>query len=70
MVHGALCQILNMDETCILLDGSDGDQGGCPMVTYYDKRFPQLGKATSKTALVTTMKSGSNAAGEPLAPHF
>jgi hypothetical protein len=29
-----------------------------------------LGKATSKTVLTTTMISGSNAAGEPIAPHF
>jgi len=39
-------------------------------VTFYDKRFPQLGKATSKSALTITMISGSNAAGEPIAPHF
>ena len=39
-------------------------------MTFYDKRFPQLGKATSKTALTTTMISGSSAAGEPLPPHF
>lgn len=67
---GALSQILNMDETCISLDGSSGNRGGRPTVTFYDKRFPQLGKATSKSALTTTMISGSNAAGEPIAPHF
>ena len=39
-------------------------------MTFYDKRFPQLGKATPKSALTTTMISGSNAAGEPIAPHF
>ena len=59
-----------MDETCISLDGSNGNQGGCQVVTFYDKRFPQLGKATSKSALTITMISGSNAAGEPIAPHF
>ena len=39
-------------------------------MTYYDKRFPQLGKATSKTSLTATMISGSNAAGEHVIPHF
>jgi len=67
---GALSRILNMDETCISLDGSNGNRGGHPTVTFYYKRFPQLGKATSKSALTTTMISGSNAAGEPIAPHF
>jgi hypothetical protein len=67
---GALSRILNMDETCISLDGSSGNRGGRPTVTFYDKRFPQLGKATPKSALTTTMISGSNAAGEPIAPHF
>jgi hypothetical protein len=64
-------RILNMDETCLSLDGSNGNRGGRPTVTYYDVRFPQLGKATSKSALTTTMISGSTAAGEPpLPPHF
>ena len=39
-------------------------------MTFYDKRFPQLGKETSKSALTITMISGSNTAGEPIAPHF
>ena len=64
----AASRIINMDETCISLDGSNGNRGGRPSVTFYDKRFPQLGKATSKTALTTTMISGSSAAGEPLPP--
>ena len=37
---------------------------------FYDRRFPQLGKATSTTVLTTTMISGSSAAGKPLPPHF
>jgi hypothetical protein len=37
---------------------------------FYDKHFPQLGKATSKSALTTTMISGSSASGEPIPPHF
>ena len=63
-------QILNLDEECMLLDGGNGNQGGRPTVTYYDVRFPQLRKATSKSELTPTMIGGSNAAGEPIPPHF
>ena len=52
------------------LDRGNGNQGGRPTVTYYDVRFPQLGKATSKLALTTTFIGESNAAGEPIPPHF
>ncbi len=63
-------RILNMDETCLSLDGSNSNRGGRPTVTYHDVCFPQLGKATSKSALSTTMMSGSSAAGEAIPPHF
>jgi hypothetical protein len=63
-------RILNLDETCLSLDEGNGNRGGRPTVTYFDVRFPQLGKATLKSALTTTMISGSTAVGEPLPPHF
>ena len=63
-------RILNMDETCMSLDSGNGNRGGRPEVTYHDICFPQLGRATSKSALTKTMISGSNAAGEPIPPHF
>jgi hypothetical protein len=63
-------RIINMDETCFLLDGSNSNRGGRPTVTYYDVRFPQLGKATSKSAILMTMIGGSSAAGEAIPPHF
>ena len=63
-------RILNLDETCMLLDRGNGNRGGCPTVMYYDVRFHQLGKATSKSALTTMMIGGSNAAGEPIPPNF
>jgi hypothetical protein len=44
-------RIINMDKTCILLDGSNSTQGGRPTVTFYDVRFPQLGRTMSKSAL-------------------
>ena len=56
-------RILNLDKTCM-------NRGRRPTVTYYDVRFPQLGKATSKSALITTMIGGSNDAGKPIPPHF
>lgn len=65
-----LKNILNFDETRLSLDGSQGNRGGRPEVIFFDPRFPQLGKATSKSALTTTMITGSNAAGEALPPHF
>jgi hypothetical protein len=39
-------RIINMDETCLSLDGSNGNRGGRPTVTYHDIRFPHLGQAT------------------------
>jgi hypothetical protein len=63
-------RILNFDETCLSLDGSNGNRGGHPTVTYYDVRFPQLGKVTLKSALTTTMISGSSVAGKSIPPHF
>jgi hypothetical protein len=36
----------------------------------YNPRFPQLGRATTKSALTTTMITGSNAAGDPIPPHL
>ena len=65
-----LGNIANLDETCMSLDGSNGNRGGRPEVTFFDPRFPQLGKGTSKSSLTTTMIAGSTAAGEPLPPHF
>ena len=63
-------RIVNLDETNLSLNGSDSNRGGRPTATYYDVRFPQLGKSTSKSALSTTMITGSTAAGEPLPPTF
>jgi hypothetical protein len=62
--------ILNLYETCMSLDRGNGNRGGRPTVTYYGVCFPQLGKATSKLALTTTMIGESNAVGKPIPPHF
>ncbi len=52
-----------------ILGGND-NQGRHPTVTYYNVCFPQLGKATSKSAPTTTMIGRSNAVGKLIPPHF
>ena len=64
-----LGRIINFDETCLSLDGS-GKRGGRPDVIFYNPLLPQTGRPTSKSALTTTMITGSNALGEALPPHF
>ena len=68
--HNQLERILNLDETCLSLDGSKGGRGGRPEVVFYSPNFPQLGRGTSKSSLTTTMIGGSTAAGEALPTHF
>ena len=65
-----LHRILNFDETCLSHDGSNGARGGRPEVFIYDPRLPLPGKRTSKCSSMTTMITGSTAAGEALPPHF
>jgi hypothetical protein len=66
-----LKRIVNIDATCLSLDGSDNVRGGRPEVYLYDPRIHQVGKATSKSLLTSTMMiTGSNAAGEAIVPHF
>ena len=65
-----LSRILNFDETCLSHDGSQGSRGGRPEVYLFDPRLPQPGNGTSKTSSMTTMITGSTAAGEALPPHF
>ena len=62
--------IVNLDETCLLLNGNIDNCSRRLTVTYYDIQLPQLGKATSKSALTMTMITGSTVAIKPLPPHF
>jgi hypothetical protein len=52
------------------LDGSKYNRDGRPEVTFYSPDLPNLGKATIKTIMATTMITGSTAAEEPMPPHF
>jgi hypothetical protein len=65
-----MARIINFDETCCSLDGGAGIRGGRPEVMFYNPNLPQLGIKTSKTALTTTLITGSSAAGEAIPPHF
>jgi len=65
-----LYYIINFDETCLSLDGSEGRRGGRPQMTLHDPRLPYDGKRTNKDSLTATLVCGSNAAGEALTPHF
>jgi len=56
-----LRQILNFDETSLLLDGSSINWGGWPAAYWFDPRLPQVGITTAKTAYSSTMITGSNA---------
>ncbi len=65
-----LRRIVNLDETNISLDGSDGNTGGRPSVVFMNSKHANPGKAVSKAGQGVTMIGGSNAAGEPFPPHF
>ena len=62
--------IINFDETCLSLDGSEGRRGGRPQMTLHIPRLPYAGKRANKDSLTATLVCGSNAAGEALPPHF
>ena len=63
-------RILNLDETCLALDGNKGKQGGRPSATFYDPNLPWIVKADVKSSLTTTMITRSIASGEEFPPHF
>ena len=62
--------MLNLDESCLSLDGNAGRRGGRPSVTFFDPNLPRTGEATTKSSITTTFITGSTAAGEPVPPHF
>ena len=65
-----LQRIINLDETCLSLDGNQGRRGGRPSVSFFDPNIPQTGKTVSKSSVTYTLICGSSAAGEALPPHF
>jgi hypothetical protein len=67
---GQRARILNLDESRVDLDGSEGNAGGRPVTQYADRSLPNAGTASSKTSDACTIICGSNADGEPIPPHF
>ena len=65
-----LSNIINMDETCLSLDGSNGVRGGRPEAVFWNPCLPRVGRATSKSAKTTTLITGSTGAGEALPAHM
>ncbi len=47
-------QILNLDESCLSMDGNTQQSGGCPSVTFYDGLLPVLGMIVSKMSQSST----------------
>ena len=65
-----LSRIINLDESCLSLDGNQGRRGGIPSVIFVDPNLPQTGKTVSKSSVTYTFIGGSNAAGDALSQHF
>jgi hypothetical protein len=63
-------RIVNMDETKLSLDGSDGQCGGCPALTISVCGVNCPGTAQNKSGFSSTLMCGSNSAGEPLPLHI
>jgi hypothetical protein len=59
------CHIINVDETNLSLDGSDGGRGGRPACTITVKLCNRPGTAQNKTNISSSLMCGSNAAGWP-----
>ena len=57
-------RIINLDETKLSLDGSDGGIGGRPANVIVIKNLFRSGTATNKTNVSSTLMCGSNAAGK------
>ncbi len=65
-----LSNISNYDKTCLFFDGCNLNCRGRLEMVWYDPQFPQVGKAALKSALTTTMVTGSTAAREALPPYL
>ena len=65
-----LGKIINFDESCISLDGSEGRRGGIPPVKLFNRGLPHYVRSASKSSVTTTFITGISAAGEALPPNF
>lgn len=67
---GQTRRIINLDETDGSLDDTTGQRGGRPPMTFLAPEILGGGTAVNKSGYSSTVICGSNAAGEPLPPHF
>jgi hypothetical protein len=67
---GQFERIVNFDETDGSIDETTGKRGGRPPVTFYSPEVTGGATAVNKSGYSATIIFGSNAAGEPLPPHF
>jgi len=55
-----LARILNLDETCLSLDGTRERRGGRPSSALFDQTLPCPGKTASKSSTTLTFIGGTN----------
>lgn len=67
---GQLERIVNFDETDGSIDETSGKRGGRPPATFSSPEVTGGATAVNKSCYSATIIFGSNAAGEPLPPHF
>lgn len=65
-----LRRILNVDETEGSIDDTTGKRGGRPSMTFHAPGVSGGATSVNKSGYSTTIICGSNAAGEPVPPHF
>ena len=65
-----LSHIINVDKSCLSLDGNNRQRGGHPEAVLYCPRLPQTGRATGKSSMTTNLITGSTAAREAIPKHF
>jgi hypothetical protein len=65
-----LRRIINIDETDGSIDDTTGQRGGRPPITFVAPDVSGGATAVNKSGYSSTIICGSNAAGEPVPPHF
>ena len=68
--NNQLQRILNFDETDGSIDDTNGQRGGRPPVVFIAGDICGGATAVNKSGYSSTIICGSNAAGEPIPPHF
>ena len=69
-LEGQLERIVNVDETDGSIDDTTGQRGGRPPMTFFAPDVAGGATAVNKSGYSATIICGSNAAGEPIPPHF